>query len=185
MVTRTTVNRLHVSSNLTSAAILTYIGEKMSITQRLKGLNLEPDTMVTLTYSEGVDVFVHNETEVETAMAETDVISTFSELIATPGLQVSTQYGGNVLDRFREDDLLDNYSRDGDFGSYLSDVINENFYDVDMIEYSTEKYDHKRGFCTLTAQVQISADNIIAKAPFLAGWTASVNTPDGTLSFEA
>ena len=29
----------------------------MSITKRLQGLNLEPDTMVTLTYSEGVDVF--------------------------------------------------------------------------------------------------------------------------------
>ena len=180
-----TVNHLVRGSSPRGTAILTYKGEKMSITKRLQGLNLEPDTMVTLTYSEGVDVFVHNETEVETAMAETDVINTFSELIATPGLRVSTQYGGDVLERLREDDLLDDYSRDGDFGSYLSEVISDNFYDVDMIEYSTEKYDHKRGFCTLTAQVQIPADNIIAKAPFLSGWTASVNTSDGTLSFEA
>ena len=157
----------------------------MSIITKLQSLNLEPDAMVTLTYSEGVDVFVHNETEVETAMAETDVISTFSELIATPKLQVSTQYGGNVLDRLREDEFLNDYSRDGDFSSYLSEVISDNFYDVDFIEYSTEKYDHKRGFCTLTAQVQVPVDNIIEHSPFLSGWTASVNTSNGTLSFEA
>jgi hypothetical protein len=164
---------------------MTNKGEKMSITNRLKSLNLEPDTMVTLTYSEGVDVFVHNETEVETAIAETNVISIFSELIATPKLKVSTQYGGSVIERLRQEEYLDDYARDGDFGAYLSEVISDNFYDVDCIEYSTEKYDHKRGFCTLTAQVQIPVNNIIENTPFLSGWTASVNTPDGTLSFEA
>ena len=157
----------------------------MSITQRLKGLDLDENAMVTLTYSEGVDVFVHNETEVETAIAETDVISTFSELIAVPRLQVTTQYGGNVLERLREDDLLDDYDRDGDFGAYLNEVISDNFYDIDMIEYSTEKYDHKRGFCTLTAQVQVAASNLIETAPFLHGWTASVQTANGTLTFDA
>jgi hypothetical protein len=157
----------------------------MSITDTLKNLNLEPDSLVTLIYSEGTDVFVHNETEVETAMVETDVISTFSELIATPGLQVSTQFGGNVLDRLREDELLDDYDRDGDFGAYLNDVISDNFYDLELIEYSTEKYDHKRGFCTLTAEVQIPVSQLISEMPFLSGWRASVPTKDGTLMFDA
>ena len=157
----------------------------MSITQRLQSLNLKPDTLVTLTYSEGADVFVHNETEVETAMAETDVINTFSELIATPKLRVTTQYGGNVLEHLRQEDLLDDYKHGGDFGAYLNDVITDNFYDVELIEHSTEKYDHKRGFCTLTAQVQIPVENIIAEAPILNGWTASVQTDDGTLTFDA
>ncbi len=157
----------------------------MSITDTLKNLNLEPDSLVTLIYSEGADVFVHNETEVETAMAETDVISTFSELIATPGLQVSTQFGGNVLDRLREDDLLDDYDHGGDFGAYLNDVISDNFYDLELIEHSTEKYDHKRGFCTLTAEVQIPVSQLISEMPFLSGWRASVPTKDGTLMFDA
>ena len=157
----------------------------MSITQTLINLNLEPDSLVTLVYSEGADVFVHNETEVETAMAETDVISTFSELIAIPGLHVSTQFGGNVLDRLREDDLLDDYDRDGDFGAYLNDVISDNFYDLELIEHTTEKYDHKRGFCTLTAEVQIPVSQIISEMPFLCGWRASVPTKDGTLMFDA
>tara|TARA_R110000787_G_scaffold262071_2_gene367403 strand:- start:5 stop:478 length:474 start_codon:yes stop_codon:yes gene_type:complete len=157
----------------------------MSIIKKLQSLNLEPETMVTLAYSEGVDVFVHNETEVETAMAETDVISTFSELIATPKLRVSTRFGGNVLERLREDNLLDDYNRDGDFGTYLSDVISDNFYDIDFIEYSTEKYDHKRGFCTLSAKVQIPASEIISLNPFLSGWNISVQTENGTLTFDA
>jgi len=157
----------------------------MSIIKKLQSLNLEPETMVTLAYSEGVDVFVHNETEVETAMAETDVIGTFSELIATPKLRVSTRFGGNVLERLREDNLLDDYNRDGDFGTYLSDVISDNFYDIDFIEYSTEKYDHKRGFCTLSAEVQIPASEIISLNPFLSGWNISVQTENGTLTFDA
>ena len=42
----------------------------MSIYKKLQSLNLTEETMVSLRYSEGTDVFVHNETEVETAMAE-------------------------------------------------------------------------------------------------------------------
>ena len=156
-----------------------------NLREKLTNLKVQENEMVTLSYSDGTDVFVHNETEVETAMAETDVISVFSELIATPGLHVSTQYGGNVLGRLREDNLLEDYDRGGDFGAYLNDVISDNFYDVDMIEYSTERYDHKRGFCTLRAQVQVSAGDLIKLNPYLNGWTASVKTENGTLTFDA
>mgnify|MGYP003653578306 CR=1 FL=1 len=157
----------------------------MSITQKLQSLNLEPDAMVTLTYSEGTDVFVHNETEVETAMAETDVISTFADLIATPGLKASTPYGGDVLESLRSDGHLDDYARDGCFSDYLSEVISENFYDVEFIEHSTEKYDHKRGFCTLSAEVQVPVSNVISKSPYLGSWKISVKTSNGVLTLDA
>jgi len=156
----------------------------MSITNTLKSLNLEPDSLVTLTYSEGTDVFVHNETEVETALAETDVVNTFSELIATPGLNVTTAYGGNVLQALRDDGHLEDYDRDGDFGGYLSEVISDNFYDLELIEYSTEKYDHKRGFCTLSTEVEIPYSNLISAQPCLIGWDVVVETPLGTLNIE-
>ena len=157
----------------------------MSVIKRLESLNLQPESKVTLTYSAGVDVFVHNETEVDTALSETDVVHAFAELVATPGLRASTQYGGDILESLRSEGYLEEYERDGSFGMYLNDVISENFYDVDLIEYSTEKYDHKRGFCTLTAQVQVTVDNIMTYNPFLSGWTVSVNTDNGTLSFDA
>ena len=45
----------------------------MSVVKRLQSLKLPEDAMVTLTYEEGTDVFVHNETEVEDAMNEKSV----------------------------------------------------------------------------------------------------------------
>lgn len=157
----------------------------MSIIQKIKSLNLEGDTTVALEYSEGTDVFVHNETEVETALAETDVVSSFAELIATPGLNASTQWGGPVLESLRDEGLLDDYERGSfSFSEYITEAISDNFYEVDLVEYSTEKYDHKRGFCTLSATVNVSVDDLLSAAPFLSGWTASVPTNAGTLTIE-
>ena len=161
----------------------------MSILENLRNLNLDSDAVVNLSYSEGTDVFVHNETEVETALSETDVVDSFAELISTPGLNVETQYGGSVLESLREEGLLDDYSRDYTFAEYLAETITDNFYDVDgvnfydfsFIETSTEKYDHKRGFCTLSADVNVTMGNVLNAGPCLVGWKASVETDNGTL----
>ena len=155
----------------------------MTIVQKIKDLNLVAGTTVSLTYSDGTDVFVHNETEVETALSETDVVSSFAELVATPGLNASTQYGGEVLESLRAEGLLDNYERGShSFAEYIAETVTDNFYDVDLIDYSTEKYDHKRGFCTLSAAVNVSVENLLDSAPFLSGWSASVPTNSGTLT---
>tara|TARA_Y100001935_G_scaffold251277_1_gene252883 strand:- start:671 stop:1123 length:453 start_codon:yes stop_codon:yes gene_type:complete len=148
-------------------------------------MNLPEDTIVNLSLSEGTDVFVHNETEVETALNDTNVVSTFSELVATPGLNVATHHGGSVLEQLRDGGHLDDYQRGSfSFSEYLTETINDNFYDVDLIEYSTEKYDHKRGFTTLSADVQISLQDMMAVRPVLFGWDVSVRTPAGTLMLD-
>mgnify|MGYP001479559145 FL=1 len=155
----------------------------MSFIETIANLNLDPSTQVTLTMSEGTDVFVHNESEVETALSETDVVNSFAELISTPGLNASTQYGGDVLESLRDEGLLDDYERGNfSFAEFIAETITENFYDVDLIDYSTEKYDHKRGFCTLTATVNVSVDNLLTTRPFLMGWEVSVPTENGTLT---
>ena len=154
----------------------------MSIFETLTSMNLEPETKVNLSYSEGVDVFVHNETEVDTALRETDVVSTLAELVATPGLTVTTQYGGDVLESLRDEGLLEDYERGSfSFSEYITETINDNFYDVDLIEYTTEKYDHKRGFTTLSAEVQVTLENFVTAQPFLTGWEVSVKTEKGLL----
>jgi len=153
----------------------------MTVFESLKNLNLSDDSVVSLSYSEGTDVFVHNETEVETALSDTDVVTTFADLIATPGLNVETQYGGSVLESLRDEGLLEDYARDFTFAEYISEMITDNFYDVDLIDYTTEKYDHKRGFCTLSADVNVTMGNIMEARPSLVGWKASVQTDNGTL----
>jgi hypothetical protein len=157
----------------------------MSIFETLTSMNLPTDTVVNLSYSEGTDVFVHNETEVETALSDTNVVSTFSELIATPGMSVKSQRGTDVLCSLREQGLLDSYERGTHaFSDFLTMTITDNFYEIDLIEHSTEKYDHKRGFTTLSADVQVSLEEILATQPALYGWDVSVQTAAGILTLD-
>ena len=158
----------------------------MSVVKRLQSLNLPEDAMVTLTFREGTDVFVHNESEVEDAMNETSVINEFAALIANSKLDARNRWSGNVLEHLRTQAFLDDYER-GSFGfeEYLAETLSENFYDTDLIEYSTEKYDHKRGFTTLTAQVDVPVSNFVEVDPFVTGWQVSVETENGTLTFDA
>jgi len=157
----------------------------MSVVKRLKSLKLPEDAMVTLTYEEGTDVFVHNETEVEDAMNNTSVISEYAALIAHSKLDARNRWNGNVLQHLRAQDYLEEYER-GTYGfeEFLTATLSENFYDHELIGYSTEKYDYKRGFTTLTAAVEIPVSNFVEVDPFVAGWTISVKTENGTLSFD-
>jgi len=158
----------------------------MSVLKRLQTLNLPEDAMITLTREEGTDVFVHNETEVDDAMNETSVIHDFASLIANTKLDARNRWNGNIIEHLRENDFLDDYQRGSfAFEDFLAETLTENFYDTELIEYSTEKYDHKRGFTTLTAQVEIPYANFMEVGPFVSGWTVSVETEDGTLSFDA
>ena len=66
----------------------------MSVFDRLTGLDLPADTTVTMSYSEGTDVFVHNETAVDDAIGYTDVIQTFytQEMLKKGFLSSNTIY---------------------------------------------------------------------------------------------
>lgn len=158
----------------------------MSVANKLKSMNLSEDAVITLTYEEGTDVFVHNETEVDDAMSNTSVINEFAALIAQSKLDARNRWSGNVLEHLRSENYLDDYER-GSYGfeEYLAETLSENFYDTELIDYSTEKYDHKRGFTTLTAQVEVPVSNFIEVNPILSGWKVSVETEDGTLTFNS
>ena len=158
----------------------------MSVLKRLRTLKLSDDAKITLTFEEGADVFHFNETEIETALSETSVVNEFATLVANSGLNASHRWCGNILEHLRNEDYLENYQRGSyNFEEYLAETIFNNFYDVDLIEYSTEKYDHKRGFTTLTAEVEVAYSDLVKVNPFLSGWRVSVDTDNGTLTFDA
>ena len=155
----------------------------MSFTEKLKNLRTAPNAMATLTYSEGTDVFLMNEDEVDTALSSTDVVEQFSELIATPGITVTTPFGTNIIQELRHGGFLESYERGSyGFSDFISETIRENFYEFDFIDSSIEKYDHKRGFCTLTAEVKIPVEDLIMESPYTGGWTVSVPTENGTIT---
>ena len=158
----------------------------MSVTKRLQSLKLMPDAMITLTYEEGADVFHFNETEIETALAETSVINELASLITQPKLDVRNQWAGNIVNYLREEQYLDDYERGSEtFEEYIVETLSESIYDLDLIETETKKYDHKRGFTTLTATVEIPAYNFFEVEPMISGWTVSVETDVGTVTFDA
>ena len=112
----------------------------MSFTQKLKSLRTTPNTMATLTYSEGANVFLMNEDEVDTAISSTDVVEQFAELITTPGLTVSTPFGTNIIQELRDGGFLDEYERGSySFSEFISETIREYFYEFDFIDSTSEK----------------------------------------------
>lgn len=157
----------------------------MSVFDRLTELNLPADATVTLSINEGTDVFVHNETAVDTAISNTSVISRFAGVVTTPGFQAEDTYGNNVMSTFRDEGYFDNYER-GSFTweDYVFDTIVENFYDQEFIDSTVEQYDYKRGFCTLETTLQTTVSNFLESRPFVTGWTVSVETANGTLTFD-
>ena len=158
----------------------------MSIIKRLQSLDLPADAMVKLTYEEGVDVFHYTDEEVETALSETSVVNEFASLLTQPNLDVRNEWSGNVIQYLRDQEMLDDYERGThQFEEYIAETLTESFYDLGLIESSTKKYDHKRGFTTLTATVEVPAYNFFDVQPIVTGWTVSVKTNNGTVTFDA
>lgn len=160
----------------------------MSLKTNLDNLKLTNNSTVTFTYEDGTDVFHFNETHVDTALAETDVVNRLASVV-TSGLNVKTQYGDSPIETLRDSDLLEDYERGSfAFEEFVADTIRDNFYDVELIEESTEHYDHKRGFTTLSTTIVAPVEDVIDNSSdyetTFSGWTAEVNANGGKFSFE-
>lgn len=157
---------------------------------KIKSLNLPGDTELILTYTDGCDVFVHNDTAVETAIKETDVIKRFSSLVESLTQKSDTTHW--ITEQLRDEYILDfdDEDDDGNVVCYrptfkeLVSGLRENFGEQQFIESSIRNYDYKRGHCDLTATVQVSVDELLSAAPDLTGWEIEVETPAGTLTIE-
>lgn len=152
--------------------------------ETIKGLSLPGDTTVTLTYADGCDVFVHNDTAVEDAVNDTDVVRRFSDLVIGLG---GDRMGGILADLADAGvlELPDPDDEDDGAAPYdammLAEAIEDNFYDQEFIEYSIKKYDHKRGHCTLTATVEVTVDELLNAELDLTGWELEVKLKSGKL----
>ena len=100
------------------------------IIKRLGELSVTEDAFVTLSYSEGVDVWHINESHVEESVAETNTAAMLAKLLVS-GLAVSDTYGdGDILAEMRDSGALDDYDRgDFSFEEYLTEVLVNTIYD--------------------------------------------------------
>jgi hypothetical protein len=168
---------------------------------RLRELGVEDDGYVTLSYSEGCEVWHINESHVQESVAETETAAMLAGLLVS-GVPVYSSYGtpsegGDILNEMRASDLLDDYERGEEyFEDYVTEKLQETIYDGEYsIEYSTEQYDYKRGRCDISTEVQVRAGDLYAGEAatsgrlqfftpdsFVSGFNVSVETKNGTLT---
>jgi hypothetical protein len=153
----------------------------MSIINQLKTFNLDDEQIVTLHYTDDIGVYLHNDTAIDTMVDETSVVEKLFELLATPSLEISDVHGDNVLEYLKEVYGLDEYNEKSVLIDRLQDLMREDFYDQELIAYSIEQLDHKRGIGTVEVSILVTLGELIRARPDLNGWKASFSAGPGIM----
>ena len=165
----------------------------------LRELNVNENDYITLSYSEGADVWHINESHVEETVGETETAGMLAGLLAS-GVPVYSNWGdpeksADILSEMRANDALDDYDREGWFTDYLTEVLATTIYENEYsLEYSTQQYDYKRGLCEISTTVRMRAGDLynlennsvstVRVDSIVSGFEASVETTKGTLTLK-
>jgi len=169
-----------------------------NIVKKLTELKVDDSALLTVSYSEGADVWHINESHVEESVGETDTAQMFASLL-TSGIPVYSQWGSadegsDILNQMRDNGALDDYDRDGYFEDFIQGVLTETIYDNEYdLEYSTQQYDYKRGRCDISVTVRCRAGDLYAQDKksdaisvdsALGAFELTVDTSAGTLTLK-
>ena len=149
--------------------------------KQLKKLGLPGNSHVTLSCSDGQDVFHYTDDDHEgKTVTETAIASKVAMLIS------QKSFNNELITRMRSWSLLDEYEdRDGTFTEYLTDTIANNWRDCGLLDVLTEHYDHKRGFAKVTAEVDTTVEAVLnLDESALSGWNLKVQLAAGSLEIE-
>ena len=158
-----------------------------NIVETLRDLNVAEEDFVYLNYEDSAEVWHISDDYIETALGETDTASVLGVALATPGVTVLSRYDEDILGNMRDEGMLDEYERDGDFEWFLTSKIQEEAYQYDLLTISTERHDHKRGTCEVAANLKVKAGELYALGDaganaFMSGFDVAVQTATGTLT---
>ena len=148
---------------------------------KLKKLGLPGKSHVTLSCSDGQDVFHYTDADHEgETVTETNIASKVATLIS------QKSFDNELITRMRSWSLLEDYEiRDGTFQEFLTDTIANNWRDCGLLDVLTEHYDHKRGFSRVTAEVDTTVEEVLnLDESTLSGWNLKVQLDDGSLEIE-
>jgi hypothetical protein len=153
------------------------------ITNALNKLNLSENANVTLKYKTGTQVFHYTGDYLDGAFNETNALYDVARVVAHEGIRKHN----SLINNLRNNGALDDYERGSfEFEDHVYEAIREDW--SEYVEESLEQWDHKRGMCNLTAEVEVPR-NLIAEAEqfaFSLGpcWTVNVRTDNGNLELE-
>jgi hypothetical protein len=149
--------------------------------KQLKKLGLPGKSHVTLSCSDGQDVFHYTDDDHEgKTVQETEIAAKVAMLIS------QKSFDNELLTRMRSWSLLEEYEiRDGTFQEFLTDTIASNWRDCGLLDVLTEHYDHKRGFSRVTAEVDTTVEEVLnLDESALSGWNLKVQLDAGSLEIE-
>jgi ribosome modulation factor len=85
----------------------------------------------------------------------------------------------------REDGYFEGYEEEEINTDLIKNIISEFWNECDWLSFSTEEYDHKRGYATCIAEVMVPYNDVVkAEDWMLTGWRALVHTELGTLEIK-
>jgi hypothetical protein len=157
-----------------------------NIVNTLRQLNVADEDYVYLNYEESAEVWHISEDYIESALAETDTAAILASALATPGIRVFSRYDEEILATMRDEGLLDEYDRGNWFEEYLTEKIQEEAYQYNLLTISTERHDHKRGKCGVASNIKVRAGDLYSLGSradfFVRAFDIVVQTPTGTLT---
>jgi len=157
----------------------------MSIIEKLKKISVKENADVTLRYQDGLDVMHYTDNYYEDVIAETPVAASLANLTTNLPTAHTRWSKSPILETMREDGFFEGYEEQEIDSTLITEIIGEHWNECDWLSFSTEKYDHKRGYATLTAEVLVPYDEVVnAEEWMLTGWTAVVKTDLGTLEIK-
>ena len=157
-----------------------------TIIETLRDLNVAEEDFVYLNYEDSAEVWHISDDYITTALGETETVGMLAGALATTGVTVLSRYDEDILVTMRDEGMLDNYERTGDFEEYLAEKIQEEAYQYDLLTITTERHDHKRGTCEVASNVKVRAKELYGLGPnaddFVRGFDVVIQTPSGTLT---
>lgn len=157
-----------------------------NIVEALQSLGVTGDDFVYLNYEDAVDVWHISDDYIENALCETETAGMLATLLATSDITVYSRYEDDILTEMRDNNLLEDYDYGGWFEEYLRETIEKYAYEWDLLTISTERHDHKRGTCEISANVKVHASELYglgAQADsFVSGFDIVVQTDNGLLT---
>ena len=167
---------------------------------KLRELAVADDDFVTLSFTEGNEVWHCTDSYVQDSVYETETAAMLAGLLSSGvpiyGTWGDASPGGDILNEMRFNGRLDDYDYEGWFQEYLTEKLQETIYEGEYsLEYSTEQYDYKRGRCDISTEVRVRAGDLFAAenssafrftgfsaASLVGGFEVSVETKNGTLT---
>ena len=159
------------------------------IIEALTEFNVSDDSFVMLFCVDRADVWHITDDYIQEALVQTSTAGMLSALLSDKNITVLSRWDEDILQEMRANGLLEDYDHEDWFEDYLTETIEREAYEYDLLGISTEKYDHKRGTCEISATVKVPVKEVKTFSEdvdvLFSGWEVSIQTKNGILTLDS